>query len=91
MAVDGPHIELVLAAGAQCEIHLGPSIHVYSYLAPQWLVSLGFALKMYPGADLGMALHANTDPSYLRPWDEAGAKVEPRAQSIRSIEAGAKM
>lgn len=61
VAVDGPHIELVLAAGAQCEIHLG------------------------------MALHANTDPSYLRPWDEAGAKVEPRAQSIRSIEAGAKM
>jgi len=59
VTVNGPHIEIVLAAGAQCE------------------------------SKLGMELHANTDPSYLRPWDEPEAAIEPQAQSVRSINAAA--
>jgi hypothetical protein len=59
VAVNGPHIEIVLAPGAQCDIKLG------------------------------MALHANTDPSYLRPWDDSNVDIEPKAQSVRSINASA--
>ena len=55
VAVNGPHLEIVLNPGAQCDIKLG------------------------------MVLHANTDPSYLRPWDEADAIIKPKAQSVRSI------
>ena len=35
--------------------------------------------------ELGVVLHANTDPSYLRPWDTEGEQVPPQAQSIRSL------
>ena len=37
--------------------------------------------------ELGMILHANTDPSYLRPWDIEGATASPKEQSIRSMQA----
>ena len=42
--------------------------------------------------DLCMELHANTDPSYLRPWDVEGQAVPPQQQSRRAIAtASAKM
>eukprot|EP01051_Picozoa_sp_SAG22_P008755 SAG22_NODE_687_length_7913_cov_2.611851_8_plen_125_part_00 len=40
---------------------------------------------------LGMVLHANTSPSYLRPWDTEGELVPPHDQSIRALAEAAKL
>jgi hypothetical protein len=40
---------------------------------------------------LGMVLHANTSPSYLRPWDTEGESVPPHEQSIRALAEAAKL
>ena len=55
LAVDGKHLQVKLAPGAQVDINLG------------------------------MVLHASTDPSYLRPWDDASSTQTPQSQSIRSM------
>ena len=55
LAVDGKHLQVKLAPGAQVDINLG------------------------------MVLHASTDPSYLRPWDDPTSTQTPQSQSIRSM------
>ena len=86
-------IEVILAAGAQCEIHLGMELHANtdpSYLRRVTPRRFARFAVLFSRVDLTVEMRCGLVVD--RPWDSPEAKVEPRSQSIRSLaEVGAKM